>query len=189
MDAGTNEIGAPRPGPGCEGGSDAWYAAWTRSHCERQVAQHLSAKGFSAFLPEMGHWSTRAGQTRVIRVPMFPSYLFIRAAMDKHCYVEMLKVNGIVRILEDGWTRLTPVPDVQVEAIQRLVDADVPVFPHPHLQHGDQVRVVDGPLTGLEGIFVQDKLRKGRLVLSVDLLGRSVSAELDITAVAPCTKA
>jgi transcription antitermination factor NusG len=183
--SGTCESGPPRPGAACDGGPDAWYAVWTRSHCERQVAQHLSAKGFPAFLPEMGVWSTREGQTRVIRVPMFPGYLFVHAAMDKHCYVEMLKVRGIVRILEDGWTRLTPIPDAQVHAIQQLVDADVPVFPHAHLRHGDHVRVIDGPLTGLEGIFVQDKLRKGRLVVSVDLLGRSVSAEVDCTAVTP----
>jgi transcription antitermination factor NusG len=186
MDAGADQIGSDRRSTPHQAGSNAWYGVWTRSHCERQVAEHLSAKGFPAFLPEMGLWSTRAGQTRVIHVPMFPGYLFVHAAMDKQRYVEMLKVRGIVRILEDGWTRLTPIPDAQVHAIQRLVDAQVPVFPYPHLRHGDRVRVVDGPLTGLEGIFVHDKLRKGRLVLSVDLLGRSVSAEVDCTAVTPC---
>lgn len=190
LEVGRDAIGLPiadfAATDAVETGAEAWFGVWTKSHCERLVAQHLSTRGFAAFLPEMGVWSTRAGATRVIRVPMFPGYLFVRTAMDKHRYVEMLKVRGIVRILEDGWTRLTPIPDSQVEAIQRLVDADVPVFPHPHLRHGDRVRVVDGPLMGLEGIFVHDKLRKGRLVLSVDLLGRSVSVEVDCTAVSPC---
>ena len=118
---------------------------------------------------------------------MFPGYLFVRATMEKERYIAILKVRGIVRVLEAGWTRLTPVPDEDIDAIQRLVDAEVPVFPHPHLQHGDRVRVIDGPLSGIEGIFVQDKPSRGRLVVSVDLLGRSVATEMDVNAVEACS--
>jgi transcription antitermination factor NusG len=161
---------------------EAWYAVWTRSHCERLVAQQLEAKGFAPFLPEMRAHAPRAG-TATAPPLMFPGYLFVRDAMDKHRYVDMLKVRGIVRILENGWTRLTPVPDGDIEAIRRVMDAGVPVLPHPHLTEGDRVTVVEGPLRGVEGIFVQDRHQKGRLVLSVDLLGRSVSVELDEVAV------
>jgi transcription antitermination factor NusG len=162
---------------------EAWYAIWTHSHCEQSVSQQLSAKGFSAFLPEMSVWSKRAGEKRLIRVPMFPGYLFVHDAMDKRSYIEILKARGVVKVLEDGWTRLTPVPDSEIEAIQHVVSADVPVFPHAHLLEGDRVEVTDGPLAGLEGLFVQDKPTKGRLVLNVDLLGRSVAVEVDCTAV------
>jgi transcription termination/antitermination protein NusG len=116
---------------------------------------------------------------------MFPGYLFVHDAMDKRSYLEILKARGVARVLEDGWTRLTPVPDNEIEAIQQVVSADLPVFPHEHLSHGDRVEVIDGPLTGLEGLFVQDKPTKGRLVLSVDLLGRSVAVEVDCTAIKP----
>jgi transcription antitermination factor NusG len=131
----------------------------------------------------MSVWSKRRGEQRLIRVPMFPGYLFVRDEMDKHSYIEILKSRGVVRILEDGWTRLTPVPDPEIDAIRRVVDSEVPVFAHEHLAHGDRVEVVAGPLTGLEGLFVQDRLAKGRLVVSVDLLGRSVAVEVDCTAV------
>ena len=164
-------------------GREAWYAVWTQSHYEHLVAQQLSAKGFAAFLPEMSLWSKREGAKRLTRVPMFPGYLFVRQAMEKKSYIDILKARGVVRILEDGWTRLTPIPDAEIEAIQQVVSADLPVFPHAHLAEGDRVEVTEGPLTGLEGIYIQDKVNKGRLVLSVDLLGRSVSVELDCTAV------
>jgi transcription elongation factor/antiterminator RfaH len=163
----------------------SWYAVWTNSHCEQSVSQQLSSKGFSAFLPEMSVWSKRRGEQRLIRVPMFPGYLFVRDEMDKHSYIEILKSRGVVRILEDGWTRLTPVPDSEIDAIRQVVTAQVPVFAHEHLAQGDRVEVVEGPLTGLEGLFVHDKLSKGRLVVSVDLLGRSVAVEVDCTAVRP----
>jgi transcriptional antiterminator NusG len=168
-------------------GNPAWYAVWTNSHCEQLVSQQLSAKGFSAFLPEMSVWSKRGGEPRLIRVPMFPGYLFVRDSMDKKSYVEILKARGVVRILEDGWSRLTPIPDDEIDAIQQVISADIPVFPHAHLAHGDRVEVTEGPLAGLEGLFVQNKPTKGRLVLTVDLLGRSVAVEVDAAAVRSCT--
>jgi transcription antitermination factor NusG len=131
----------------------------------------------------MNVWSKRRGEQRLIRVPMFPGYLFVRDAMEKTSYIEILKSRGVVRILEDGWTRLTPVPDNEIDAIQQVVEADVPVFAHDHLSEGDRVEVVEGPLAGIEGLFVHDKLTKGRLVLTVDLLGRSVAVEVNCTAV------
>ena len=161
----------------------AWYAVWTQSHFEQSVSDQLSAKGFTAFLPEMSVWSKRGGEKHLIRVPMFPGYLFVRDEMDKRSYIEILKARGVVRILEDGWTRLTPVPDAEIEAIQQVVNSEMPVFTHEHLSRGDRVEVTDGPLTGLEGLFVQDKPTKGRLVVNVELLGRSVSVEVDCTAV------
>jgi transcription antitermination factor NusG len=109
----------------------------------------------------------------------------VRDTLEKHRYIDMLQVRGIVRILEDGWTRLTPVPDADIEAIQRIVDANIPVFSHPTLANGDRVRIAEGPLEGLEGIFVRGKSHKGRFVVTVNLLGRSVAVEVDCDAVAP----
>ena len=171
--------------PATPASSDAWYAVWTRSHCERLVADQLSAKGFATFLPEMGMWSKRQGQMHVVPVPMFPGYLFVRDKMDKYTYIEMLKVRGLVRILEDGWNRLTPIPNHEVEAIERVVQSKVPVFAHA-LQEGDRVRVKEGPLTGVEGVFVEGKPGTGKLVVSVGLLGRGIAVEVDGTSVTPC---
>ena len=109
---------------------------------------------------------------------MFPGYLFVRDAMTKTRYVEMLSVRGIVRVLEDGWMRLTPIPDADINAIQRIVESGVAVFPYPLLHRGDRVRVVEGPLSGVEGIFIKASQQKGCLVVTVDLLGRSVAVEI-----------
>ena len=164
-----------------------WYAIWLRSHYEQIVARQLSAKGFETFLPEIATWSKSAGPKRSTRTPMFPGYLFVRGALDKERYLAMLQVRGIVRVLEDGWSRLTPIPPEEIEAIQQLAQADVIVSPHAHLQQGDHVRVLEGPLTGVEGIFVQDNPSKGRLVVSVNMLGRSVAVDLDRATVEACT--
>lgn len=165
--------------------STAWYAVWLRSNWEQRVDDQLSAKGFHTFLPTLPFWVKRTWQ-RPVRLPMFPGYLFVRDALDKERYIDLLKVRGIVRVLEAGWSRLTPIPDDEIAAIHTIAASDLPVMPHTHLSHGDRVRVIDGPLVGVEGIFIQDKLAKGRLVVSVDLVGRSVAVEMNIAAVEPC---
>ena len=91
----------------------AWYAIYTRSHFENLVADQLTARGFSLFLPQRGVWSKRLRTSRV--VPMFPGYLFIHQGMEKRSYIEILKARGVVRVLEGGWNRLTPIADVEME--------------------------------------------------------------------------
>jgi transcription termination/antitermination protein NusG len=167
---------------------DNWYAVWTRSHSERLVFDQLTALGFSAFLPELGMWSKRQGHQHVVSVPMFPGYLFVRDRMEKEAYIEMLKVRGLVRILEQGWTRLTPIPEDEVSSVERLMQSGVPMFPHA-LHEGERVRVTDGPLKGVEGVFVKDRRDTGRLVVSIGLLGRGVAVEVDCTNITPCSPA
>ena len=160
-----------------------WYALWTRSHCEQLVHDQLAAMGFELFLPEVDVWSSRAGVRRLITAPMFPSYLFVRHAMDKASYVELIKARGLVKILGEQWDRLHVVPDGEIEALQRVLGARMPVLPHPFLQEGQRVRITRGPLADVEGVLVQCKPNKGLLVLSVTLLRRSVALEIDCTQV------
>jgi transcription termination/antitermination protein NusG len=116
---------------------------------------------------------------------MFPSYLFLRHAMDKQSYIEIVKTRGLTRILGDQWHRLAVVDDADIEAITKVMRAEVPVLPHPYLQEGQRARITYGPLKDLEGILVQLKPRKGHLVLSVNLLQRSVAVEVDWLHVEP----
>jgi transcription antitermination factor NusG len=157
----------------------SWYALYTRSHCEQLVYDQLLARGFDSFLPKIDVWSQRAGKQRLISVPMFPGYLFLRHVMDKMSYIEVRKARGLVRILGERWDRLGVIPDAEIEAIQRLLNTPLPILPHPYLREGQRVRITQGPLTGVEGILLQSKPTKGLLILSIDLLQRSVAVEVD----------
>jgi transcription termination/antitermination protein NusG len=163
----------------------AWYALWTRSHCEQLVYDQLAAKGFRLSLPKIDIWSRRGGLRHLTRAPMFGGYLFLHHAMDKLSYVEVRKARGLVRVLGERWDRLPTVPDREIEAIHQIVEARVPALPHPYLREGQRVRIRRGPLADLEGILVRTKPNKGLLVVTVDLLRRSVAAEVDCTCVTP----
>ncbi|HKZ75367.1 MAG TPA: transcription termination/antitermination NusG family protein [Actinomycetota bacterium] len=163
-----------------------WYAMWTNSHCERLVHDQLVARGFDPFLPRIDVWARRGGERRVVSTPLFPGYLFLRhPAMTKASYIEIGKARGLVRMLGERWDRLDVVPDGEINGVRTVLDARVPVMPHPYLRDGQRVRIRYGPLTDVEGILIRTKPNKGLVVLRVALLQRSVAVEVDCTLVTP----
>lgn len=164
--------------------SPRWYVLWARSNCEQLVHGHLTAKGFEVFLPKIGAWSRRGGHRHLAEVPMFPGYLFLHHPMSKASYIEVCKSIGLVSVLGERWDRLEVVPDSEIDAIQQALGARLPVFPYPYLRAGQRVRIARGPLVDVEGIFVRGNPTKGLLVISINMLQRSVAVELDCTLVA-----
>jgi transcription antitermination factor NusG len=69
------------------------------------------------------------------------------------------------------------IPDIEIEAIRRVVESGTRVEAHPYLKCGNWVRVKNGPLTGIEGILVRKK-NASRLVLSVEILGTAAAIEV-----------
>jgi transcriptional antiterminator NusG len=160
-----------------------WHVLWTRSNCEQLVHDQLHDRGFDLFLPRIGVWRRLGGRKEVGRVPLFPGYLFLRHAIDKRSYLEVRRTRGLVALLGESWDRLAHVPEVEIESIRTLLRSDLPVQPHPYLKEGRRARVIRGPLAGVEGVLVGVRPEKGLLVLSIDLLRRSVAVEIDCTAV------
>jgi transcription antitermination factor NusG len=160
-----------------------WHVLWTHSNCEDLVGGQLAAAGFHPFVPRVESWARRNGSRRAVRVPLFPGYVFLNDALDKVRHVEVRKARGVVAVLGEGWERPAVVPDGEIEAIRKLADARVPAFLHPYLKEGRRVRIAAGPLAGVEGVLLRVRPDKGLLVLSVELLQRSVAVEVDCTQV------
>ncbi len=181
-----HQVAHPAPGGRTEPLSAAlWFVLWTRSHCERLVHDQLSNKGLASFLPEREIWSRRGVLRHVIRVPMFPGYLFLHAVLDKATHVEVRKTRGLVSLLGSTAEGPAAVPETEVTALQKLVKARIPAVPHPYLREGARVRITRGPLSDVEGVLVRTRFTKGMLVLSVNMLQRSVAVEVDCTLVTP----
>jgi transcription antitermination factor NusG len=176
---GQNEpLDGKGPKAASEPNQPPWYAIWTHSQCEQLVGDQLAAKGFELFLPRTTTWKQRAGQRRATQRPLFPGYLFVHHELDKMSYVEVIKARGVVRVLGERWDSLAPIPHEEIDAIRRVVLSGEPIETHPHLTAGDRVRIASGPLEGVTGVFVRSKPTKGLLVLSIDLLQRSVAVEV-----------
>lgn len=166
------------PGDGFE---PRWYAVSTRSRHEKSVEDLLQRKRIETFLPlyeTVRRWKN--GDHRV-QLPLFPGYAFVHIALRDR--LQVLKVPGVARLVGFSGSP-TPLADDEVESLRQALAAGMKAAPHPYLTVGRQVRITAGPLTGCEGILVR---RKGtvRVVLSIDLIQRSVLVDLDANALEP----
>lgn len=157
-------------------GTPNWYALLTRHQHEKSVAFALSNKNHEVYLPlyrAVRQWQDRAKQ---LWLPLFPCYVFICEGMDRQ--LQILTTPGILQIV--GWGgRPAIVPHMQLVAVRQILDSRFHVEASPYLQCGDRVRVKTGPLKGLEGILTRKK-GTARLVISLEMLGRSAAVEIDV---------
>lgn len=158
-----------------------WYALRTAAGREKAVAAQLRNKGFEDFLPlyrSRRKWSDRIKE---LELPLFPGYLFCR--FDHQNRLPILVTPGVKLIVGYGKIAV-PVTEPEIESLRRAVASGAPAMPWPYLSVGQRVRIREGSLSGVEGVLIQLK-SSWRIVLSVELLRRSVAVELDRDAVAP----
>jgi transcription antitermination factor NusG len=155
----------------------SWYAVCTRHQHEKTAAKILEYKEFEVFLPV--YKARRRWQDRVkeVSVPLFPGYLFVKAGREG-C-LPILTTPGVSSIISCGGQPST-IPFSEIEGIRRIVQSTLRVEPHPFLRCGDRVRVKYGPIAGVEGILLRKK-NVARLVISVEMLGKSAAVEVDAT--------
>ena len=156
-------------------GNEAWHALHTRYQHEKVVAELLARQGFETFLPlytTVHRWKDR---TKRLSLPLFPCYVFLRGGVDRR--LQILNTPGVHSIVQTA-RRPGVIPEAEMAAIRRAVEHVLRIEPHPFLANGDWVRIKSGPLVGLGGILVR-KQDQFRLVLSVEMLGRSVAVEVD----------
>jgi transcription antitermination factor NusG len=156
-------------------GEAQWHALYTRHQHEKTVAHVLSCKGFEVFLPlywAVHRWKDRDKQ---VWLPLFPCYVFLHGGLWRQ--LDLLSTPGIHFVVTNGEGPAV-LSTAEIGAIRQMIEGGARVEPHPFLKVGDRVRVKAGPLTGVEGFLVRKKNRF-RLVVSVELLGRSAAAEVD----------
>jgi transcription antitermination factor NusG len=152
-----------------------WYAVRTRSNFERTASAVLAGKGYDQYLPVYRvkkRWSDRVVETEL---PLFPGYVFCRFDATKR--MPILTTPGVCNIIGFG-TEPAPVPEEEVEAVRCVLRSGLLAGPCPFLREGQRIRVKQGPLQGLEGFLIKKK-SEWRMVVSVSMLQRSVSVEID----------
>jgi transcription antitermination factor NusG len=153
-----------------------WYALRTRYQHEKTVAALLAWKGFETFLPTyraVRHWKDRKRQ---LWLPLFPGYLFVENAADRK--LQVVSTPGVCSIISVAGIPAL-IASEEIDSIRRAVASNYSLEPHPFLADGDTVRVKSGPLAGIDGIVVRKKKDLCRLVISVQMLGRSAAVEID----------
>jgi len=152
-----------------------WYAAYTRANHELRVAGQLAERGVESFLPQyesLRKWKDRKVR---LRMPLFPGYVFVHLALQNR--LRVLQVPGVACLV--GFAgRPAAVPEEEFAKIRSFLQQGLCAQPHPYLQTGRRVRVHSGPLRGVEGIVLRRK-NGCRLVISLDLIQRSMAVDID----------
>jgi transcription antitermination factor NusG len=161
--------------------SQHWYVAYTASHCEKKAAAEILRRGVECFLPlyrSPRRWSDRRV---LLDLPLFPGYVFVRLALQDR--MQVLQVPHVVRFISFAGSPAV-LPDKEIEVIRAAIIGKFSVEPHPFLTVGRRVRVVGGPLTGLEGILLRKKNRF-RFVVSIQLIRSAFVVDVDAMDVQP----
>jgi len=161
-----------------------WYVIHTCCHHEGRVEERLRQKGLEVFLPRFMQPSRRRDRKILLRIPLFPGYLFVQDTLETITYLDIIKLPGVVRVLA-GSGRLQPVPPETIESIRLALAGDRPYYPHCYLKRGERVRVVEGPLAGVVGIIMEAKEQKRKVVIEVELFRRAMAVELGDESVEP----
>ncbi len=151
-----------------------WYALYTCSRHEKQVAIQLQQRGIDFFLPL--YLSRRRWKDRrvTLQLPLFPGYVFVRTSLQHR--IEVLNIPGAARFVAFNG-RPAALPESELLSLRSGLEG-VRAQPHPYLKIGRRVRVRSGPLAGTEGILLRQK-DHFRLVISIDLIMRSIAVEVD----------
>lgn len=152
-----------------------WFALRVRSRHEKSVTQTLECKGFQVFLPLYTSRNRWADRLKYVSLPLFPGYVFCRFKPGSASSI--LSTSGVVDVVGFG-NQPVPIDDHEIHQLQRLVETNLNYQPCPYLKVGQRVQIREGPLSGVEGILQQIK-SGARVVLSVELLQRSVAVEID----------
>jgi transcription antitermination factor NusG len=148
---------------------------YTCANHEKRVAAELHARTVEHFLPL--YRSVRCWKDRrvTLDLPLFPGYVFVHLALRNR--LDVVKIPSVVRLV--GFNGLpTALPDTEMEIMRSGLSDRLRAEPHPFLTVGRRVRVLSGPLAGLEGIVLERK-KQLRFVISLDLIMRSVAVEMN----------
>ena len=143
-----------------------WYADHSRPKQEHRALENLQNQGYEAWLPLITIEKLRRGRLADVVEPMFSRYLFIRLDMEHTNWTPIRSTLGVSRLVSFG-NRPAPMSDDLIQALRNMPER----APEKLLQPGQAVRVIDGPLKGLEAVYQQADGELRAMVL-VDLMSK-----------------
>jgi len=152
-------------GPAADGPAACpWLVCHTRPRCEKKFAALMAAEGFGHYLPLVQSVRRYGRQTKRFSKPLFPGYVFATVPPDKKTRIYQQDLLARAIPVDDEATFLGQLADVRA-----MVASGYELTLLPLLARGRRVKVVGGPLHGLEG-YVDDPTNPQGVVLSVDVL-------------------
>ena len=155
-----------------------WYAVHTKSRFEQKVVDGLIGKSVEVFLPRVQVMSRRKDRRKKILVPILPGYVFVNFSLNPEDYWKIIKTTGVVRMIGfEG--KPVPANDEEIKSLMVLDNTDRTVQNQTYIKKGDMVMIMEGPLKVLTGFYVRHRNQSDKVVVSIELLNRSLSVDIE----------
>lgn len=156
-----------------------WYLVHTKPRKEIVAEQNLQRQGYELYLPLIQQPRRRCGHWVEVIKPLFPRYLFVRLRIgydNIHSIRYTTGVRDLVRFTEEP----SVVPDQIVESLRRTADCNTGLHrsKRPLFEPGDAVIIDEGPLAGLQAIFLAETGQE-RAIILLNMLGRENRATIE----------
>lgn len=155
-----------------------WYAIHSRSRHEDVVLKGLEKRLIEAFVPKMQIMSRRKDRRKRILAPILRGYVFVHSDLSPNQYWDILKTYGVVRIIGIQG-KPVPVKDDEMLSLKKLHGTDRTVRNQAYIKEGDRIMIMEGPLKGLTGFYLRHKGKTDKVVISIELLQRSLALEVE----------
>lgn len=164
-----------------------WYLVYTKPRQEQLARIHLTRQGYETYLPLLRELRRRQGRRRTVVGPMFPRYLFVHLDRETDNWGPIRSTLGVVSVVRFG-QEPARVPPALIKHLRTHEDAEgVHALSSDEYRPGTRVRVVEGRLMGIEGIFLA-KSSKDRVVVLLDIMGREARTTLDAINLEPISR-
>lgn len=161
-----------------------WYAVHTRARQEHVALENMARQSFETFLPLIRQPRHRRGRWRVVTEPLFPGYLFTRLDLDSDNIAPIRSTRGVSGLVRFAGTPCS-VPEAVVSNLKAMqADEEGVICTSTLFKRGDTVTISNGPLAGLEGVFLASSGHE-RVCLLLDFLGRQQRVTVSRHQVAP----
>lgn len=144
-------------------GEYRWLAAYTRTKHEAKVRDFCRDREIEAFLPTYRSWRRWSDRRKLLDLPLFPSYVFLR--VDNQLRKRAVQAPGFLWYVHQQG-RPVQVDPAELEAVRRLLASGLEYDPLPEAQLGDEVEIVYGPMRGQTGRLVRKQQNAIALVIS-----------------------
>ncbi len=154
-----------------------WYALHTRARHEKAIERRLRDQGMETYVPttmEVHRWSDRK---KKVEVPLFSCYVFVHCVLNSQDRMRVYQIDSVHGFVGTHGSSL-PIPDEQIESIQKVLMQTAPWRSYPFLKVGQRVRVRGGAMDGVEGVFVSEN-GDHSLIISIDVIQRSMAVRID----------
>ena len=154
-----------------------WFAVHTHAKAEEKALYHLTNQGFEVYLPRYAKRRSHARRVDTVHVPFFPRYLFVRLDMERARWRAINSSLGVVSMVGAGG-RPSPIDDQIIQMLKSREDEAGLIVPvqTPDFAQGAAIRILEGPLVDLVGLFELGEADRVTILLS--LLGRPVRVTL-----------